>query len=156
MATPLEYQAGMKNIDWADGRKVLKLSNVSKIYWPDEGYTKGEMLKYYEQAAPYILPYLKNRALSLKRNPNGIRDEGFYHKNAGEDSPSWVKVEKIYSEASERIIHYLVCNDLATLLYIANLGSIEINPWNSRIKSPDKPDYMSLILIRLILIPLSK
>ena len=66
-------------------------TNLDKLYWPDEGITKGDLINYYETIAPYILPYLKNRPQSLKRNPGGIADQGFYHKDAGEDAPSWVK-----------------------------------------------------------------
>lgn len=130
-----------------DKHEVL-LTNLSKIYWPpsrnrpDEKITKGDLLAYYENIAPYILPYLKDRPLSLKRNPNGILDEGFFHKNAGESAPSWVKKAEIHSESNDKVIHYIMCNDTASLLYIANLGSIEINPWNSTYKKPGKPGYM--------------
>lgn len=89
-----------------------------------------------------ILPYLKNRPLSLKRNPNGIFDDGFYHKNAGESAPLWIKKADIHANSGDKIIHYLMCNDKASLLYIANLGCIEMNPWNSTFKKPEKPGYM--------------
>lgn len=128
------------------GRKSLPLTNLDKVYWPEEGYTKGDMIRYYEMVSTYILPYLKNRPLSLKRNPNGITDQGFFHKDAGENAPSWMKVEEVYSDSSEKIIHYLVCNDLPSLIYIANLGCIELNPWNSRIGKLDNPDYLVIDL----------
>ena len=82
------------------GRKTVPLTNLNKVYWPEEGYTKGDMIRYYESVSKFILPYLKNRPLSLKRNPNGITEEGFFHKDAGEHAPSWMKVEKIYSDSS--------------------------------------------------------
>jgi bifunctional non-homologous end joining protein LigD len=128
------------------GRKTVPLTNLNKVYWPDEGYTKGDMIRYYESVSKFILPYLKNRPLSLKRNPNGINEEGFYHKDAGENAPSWMKVENIYSDSSHKIIHYLVCNDLPSLVYIANLGCIEMNPWNSRVGKLDNPDYLVIDL----------
>lgn len=128
------------------GRKSVPLTNLGKVYWPEDGYTKGDMIRYYEFIAPYILPYLKNRPLSLKRNPNGISDEGFYHKDAGENAPGWMKVENIYSDSSHKTIHYLVCNDLPSLIYIANLGCIELNPWNSRVGKLDNPDYLVIDL----------
>jgi bifunctional non-homologous end joining protein LigD len=123
------------------GKETVIISNRHKIFWPDEGYTKGDVVDYYDQMSEYILPHLKDRPLSLKRNPNGIRDEGFYHKDAGENSPKYVDVFKVKSD-SNKIIDYIVCNNKATLLYLANLGCIEINPWNSTTISPDNPSWM--------------
>lgn len=123
-------------------KQKVTVSNLSKIYWPDEKITKGDMIAYYQNIAPYILPYLKNRPLSLKRNPNGIADEGFFHKDAGEQAPSWVKKINVQSESENKTIHYIMCNDAASLIYIANLGCIEINPWNSATPALDKPNYM--------------
>lgn len=124
------------------GKDKVAVTNRHKIFWPDEGYTKGDVIDYYDKMADYILPHLKDRPLSLKRNPNGIRDEGFFHKDAGENAPSYVDVFKVKSESSNKIIDYIVCNKKATLLYLANLGCIEINPWNSTIKKPDHPTWM--------------
>lgn len=123
-------------------KNELSLSNLDKIYWPDEKITKGDLIRYYEKMAPFILPYLKNRPLSLKRNPNGIKDEGFYHKDAGDIAPGWIKTANIHSESSHKIVHYLVCNNVKSLLFIANLGCIEMNPWNSVVSQPNKPDYL--------------
>ena len=100
------------------------------------------MIAYYDQVADFILPHLKNRPLSLKRNPNGIRDEGFYHKDAGENVPAFVDTFPVESESSNKIIDYIVCNNKATLLYVANLGCIEMNPWNSTMKKPGHPTWM--------------
>ena len=126
--------------------KKLSLTNLDKFYWPDEKITKGDLVRYYESIAPFILPYLKNRPLSLKRNPNGILDAGFYHKDAGDIAPPWLKTAAIESGSAGKIIHYLVCNDVPSLLFIANLGCIEMNPWNSTVRSPDKPDYFVMDL----------
>jgi bifunctional non-homologous end joining protein LigD len=123
-------------------KKVSTFTHLDKLYWPDEGITKGDLIIYYQTIAPFILPYLKNRPLSLKRNPNGIKDKGFYHKDAGDIAPSWMKTAAIYSESPDKIIHYLVCNNVRTLLFIANLGCIEMNPWNSVVNNSDKPDYL--------------
>lgn len=123
-------------------RHSLTLTNLHKIYFPKEKITKGDVIAYYDMMAPVILPYLKNRPLSLKRNPNGITDPGFYHKDAGEDAPSWIKTHDVYAESSNKIVNYIVCNDKATLVYLANLGCIEMNPWNSTARSPDKPTYL--------------
>ena len=129
------------NMVKADGHNVT-LTNLSKLYWPKEKITKGDLVAYYDSMAEYILPHLKNRPLSLKRNPNGILDEGFYHKDAGEHAPSWVKKYDVRSESNDKLINYIVCNNKATLLYIANLGSIEINPWNSSTRKIEYPTYM--------------
>jgi bifunctional non-homologous end joining protein LigD len=126
-----------------NGRK-LTITNKSKLYWPDEKITKGDVINYYNAIHPYILPYLKNRPQSLKRTPNGIRDEGFYQKDAGEGTPAWVKRETLRAESAKKDIDYIICNDLQTLLYLNNLGCIEINAWNSRITKLEYPDYLVL------------
>ncbi len=124
------------------GRTKVKTTNLNKIFWPDEGITKGMVIDYYQQIADYILPYLKDRPQSLKRNPNGILDKGFFHKDAGDEAPSWVQHMEIYSESAKKEIDYIICNDKATLAYLNNLGCIELNPWNSTTKALDKPDYL--------------
>jgi bifunctional non-homologous end joining protein LigD len=123
------------------GSHKVIISNRHKIFWPDEGYTKGDVIDYYDKMADYILPHLKGRPLSLKRNPNGIRDEGFYHKDAGENVPPYVDTFKVKS-GTNKTIDYIVCNNKATLLYLANLGCIEMNPWNSTTSKPDNPTWM--------------
>ena len=124
------------------GRIKVKTTNLNKIFWPDEGITKGMVIDYYQQMADYILPYLKDRPQSLKRNPNGILDKGFFHKDAGDEAPSWVKSIELYSDSAKKEIDYIICNDKPTLAYLNNLGCIELNPWNSTTKALDKPDYM--------------
>ncbi len=126
------------------GKIKVKTSNVSKIYFPEEKITKGMVIDYYQQISEYILPYLKDRPESLRRNPNGINDPGFFHKDAGVDAPGWIKTTNIYSESAKKNIDYIICNDKATLAYLNNLGCIELNPWNSTTKSLDRPDYMIL------------
>ena len=121
---------------------TLKLSNQDKVYWPKEKITKGQVLEYYNSISKYILPYLKDRPQSLKRNPNGITDKGFYHKDEGDAAPDWVQRIALYSESTNKDINYILCNDKATLLYLNNLGCIEINPWNSRVNHLDHPDYL--------------
>jgi bifunctional non-homologous end joining protein LigD len=133
---------GKKNkIVVADKHKV-ELSNIDKVYWPDEKITKGDMLAYYETMADYVLPYLKDRPLSLNRFPSGIKGQSFYQKDAGDIAPSWMKTEPVFSESTNKTINYLVCNNKASLLFIANLGCIEMNPWNSRVQKMENPDWM--------------
>ena len=104
--------------------------------------TKGEVINYYQNISKYILPYLKDRPESLKRNPNGINDSGFFHKDAGVEAPEWVKSKIILSESTNKDVNYILCNNAATLAYLNNLGCIEINPWHSTIQKLDKPDYL--------------
>lgn len=128
--------------EYTYGKIKVPVTNQDKIFWPDEGITKGDVIRYYREIADYILPYLKNRPQSLKRNPNGIKDKGFFHKDAGDEAPSWVKSIPIYSESTKKDVNYILCNNAATLTYLNNLGCIEINPWNSVVDSLDKPDYL--------------
>jgi bifunctional non-homologous end joining protein LigD len=124
------------------GKTKVNVTNLNKIFWPKEKITKGDVINYYRSISKYILPYLKDRPQSLKRNPNGIKDTGFYHKDAGEDAPSFVKTKAIFSESANKDIDYIICNNEATLTYLNNLGCIELNPWHSTIQKLDKPDYL--------------
>ncbi len=124
------------------GKQEVKLTNQSKIYWPDEGYTKGDLIAYYDHMSTFILPYLKDRPESLNRFPNGIKGPSFYQKDAGDTAPDWVTSIEVYSESNNKNIDYIVCNDKATLLYLANLGCIEMNPWNSTVKKQEHPSYL--------------
>jgi bifunctional non-homologous end joining protein LigD len=124
------------------GKIHLKTTNNQKIFWPGEGFTKGDVIDYYDRMADIILPYLGGRPESLKRNPNGIKDGGFFQKDAGGEAPRWVKSKKIFSESVGKKIDYILCENKATLLYLANLGCIEINPWHSTVEALDHPDYL--------------
>lgn len=118
----------------------LKFSNLSKVFWPKEGYTKRDMLNYYYQVAPYILPYLKDRPQSLNRFPNGINGKSFYQKDITTSAPDWIKMEP-YTTSEGEDKNFLVPEDEASVLYMANTGAIEMNPWNSTVKKPDNPDW---------------
>ena len=129
------------------GKTNLHLTNQNKVYFPDEGIVKGDVVQYYNEVSEFILPHLKDRPQSMNRFPNGIEGESFYQKDVDVDKvPAWLRTEKIFSSSNGKYIDYLVCNDKATLLYMANLGCIEINPWNSRIQHPDKPDWIVIDL----------
>jgi bifunctional non-homologous end joining protein LigD len=122
-------------------------TNLEKVYWPDDGYTKGDVLRYYHEVATWILPHLRDRPMSLNRHPNGIAAKNFFQKDVSrQPPPGWVRTQAIASEADGKEIRYVVCQDEATLLYVANLGCIEMNPWNSRIGSLDNPDYLIIDL----------
>jgi bifunctional non-homologous end joining protein LigD len=119
----------------------VKLTNLSKIFWPDEGYTKGDVIAYYRDVAQVILPHLKDRPQSLYRTPNGIVEKGFFQKNVKEIAPDWVETVEIANSRGGKI-EYLLCQDKDTLLYMANLGCIEINPWSSSLPKLNRPDFM--------------
>lgn len=124
------------------GKINVKITNVKKVFWPEEDLTKGDVINYYQSISKYILPYLKDRPESLYRNPNGINEKGFYHKDAGDDAPDWIDSYTIFSGSVNKNINYIICNKEATLAYLNNLGCIEFNPWHSTIKQLDKPDYL--------------
>ncbi|MDM1554301.1 MULTISPECIES: DNA ligase D [Chryseobacterium] len=127
-------------------RHIVKLTNQDKIYFPNDEITKGDVIDYYQSVAEYILPHLKNRPLSLNRFPNGIEEQGFYQKDAGDHIPDWVKTTQVYSESNDKYIDYVYCNDKATLAYLNNLGCIDLNPWNSSLPDLEHPDYLVLDL----------
>jgi DNA ligase D-like protein (predicted polymerase)/DNA ligase D-like protein (predicted 3'-phosphoesterase) len=118
---------------------ALTFRHLSKKYWPKEGFTKRQLLNYYYEASPFILPYLKDRPQSLNRFPNGISGESFYHKDVTATAPEWVKQFPYRTNGENK--NFLVVEDTASILWMANQGSIEMNPWNSRIQTPDHPDW---------------
>jgi bifunctional non-homologous end joining protein LigD len=126
---------------------VPHLTNLDKIYWPEEGYTKGDLIDYYRGIVPVILPYLHDRPLSLNRHPDGITGKSFFQKNVGRyRPPEWLQTVKILSESTGGSTEYAMCQDEASLLYLTNLGCIEVNPWNARVGSLDRPDYLVIDL----------
>ena len=118
----------------------LKFSNLSKVYWPDDKVTKRDMFNYYYQVAEYIVPYLKDRPMSLNRFPGGIKGHSFYQKDVKDKAPDWAETFP-YTTSDGEEKEYLLGNDEAALLWMASLGCIEMNPWFSRAESPDYPDY---------------
>ncbi|HVU98174.1 MAG TPA: DNA ligase D [Puia sp.] len=119
----------------------LSFTNLSKVFWPKEKYTKRDLLNYYYQVAPYILPYLKDRPQSMNRYPNGINGPSFYQKNVKGKAPDWIETFPYHSEGDNEDKEFLVCTDEASLMYIISLGCIEVNPWSSRVQAPDNPDW---------------
>ncbi len=130
----------------APAEKTVPLSNLDKVFWPDEGYTKGDLIEYYRAISPWLLPYLKDRPIVMTRYPDGIEGKSFFQKDAPKFAPDWIRLERIWSEHAEREIDYFVCDDLETLLYVANLGSIPLHVWASRVASPERPDWCILDL----------
>ncbi|MBJ2125175.1 DNA ligase D [Flavobacterium sp. IB48] len=129
------------------GKTTLHLTNQNKIYFPKDKITKGDIVQYYNEVSELILPYLKDRPESMNRFPNGIDSPSFYQKDVDVDKiPKWLKTKKIFSESNNADIDYLICNNKETLLYMANLGCIEMNPWNSTIKHIQNPDWLVIDL----------
>jgi len=118
----------------------VPISNPEKVYWPDSGYMKYDLIDYYIKVGEWMMPYLVDRPQNLHRHPNGIKKPGFYQKD-NEHLPDWVETAKLKSKSADKTIEYLVCQNEATLVYMANLGCIEINPWHSRIGQLHYPDY---------------
>jgi len=127
--------------------KEVTLTNQQKIYWPDEKITKGQLVDYYLAVAKYLLPYLKDRPMSLHRFPNGIKGSSFYQKDIDlETTPDWIKTIPLHAASTGKDVDYLLCNNEATLAYMINLGCIEVNPWLSRVNRLDNPDYVVMDL----------
>jgi len=127
------------------GELPFEFTHQDKVFFPKTRYTKGDIAEYYRSVADYILPYLRDRPHSLNRMPNGIAGESFYQKN-NEHLPDWVPHTDIFSESNNENLRWIVGGDLPTLLYMVQLGCIEINPWNSRIGHLNKPDWVVIDL----------
>jgi bifunctional non-homologous end joining protein LigD len=125
----------------AAAQRTINLTNLGKIFWPGERYTKGDLIAYYKAVARWILPYLRNRPVVLTRFPDGIDGKSFYQKDAPEFAPEWIRTVPIWSEDTQRDIKYFVCDDEDALTYIANLGSIPLHIWASRVGSLELPDW---------------
>ena len=123
-----------------DGKR-LRLSNLNKIYFPESGYTKRELLAYYYRMADYILPFLRDRALVLRRYPDGIKGQAFFQKDLREGVPEWFTTVPLDSEKRGEEIHYATANDRASLLFLTGLGCMDHNPWSSRCTDLEHPDY---------------
>ena len=122
--------------------KQLKLSNLEKVLYPATGFTKQQVIDYYVRIAPAMLPHLAGRALTRKRYPNGVDAEFFYEKNAPQHRPDWVKTAPIWSEGNRRMVHYILANDLPTLVWLANLAAIELHPSLALVKDITCPTMM--------------
>ena len=127
-------------------RPTVAFTNLDKVFWPADGYTKGDMIAYYEGAADWLLPYLKDRPVVLTRYPDGIDGKSFFQKDAPGYAPSWLRLETMWSEHAEREIRYFVLDNLESLLYVANMGTIPLHVWSSRVAALERPDWCILDL----------
>lgn len=141
-----DLNAGSTEAQVKINNQVLKLSNLKKVFWLEEGYTKRDLLEYYDRISPYLLPYLKDRPENLRRNPNGYAGPSFFQKDMPATTPDWIETIKVYSESNDKDVNYMICQDKAALLYMVNLGCIEINSWLSRKQALENPDYIVIDL----------
>jgi bifunctional non-homologous end joining protein LigD len=120
----------------------VEFTNLDKVFWPEDGYTKGDLIDYYDKISPYLIPHLLDRPLVFERFPDGIHGPSFYQKDAPDHTPEWIRTQEIWSGDVERYIRYFIGADREQLLYIANSGNIQQNPWMSRVQQMDHPDYL--------------
>ena len=126
--------------------RSIVFTNLDKVFWPGAGYTKNDLIEYYRAIAPWLLPYLADRPLVLTRYPDGIQGKSFYQKNAPTWAPEWIRTTTVRSESSDRELNYFVAEDVDTLLYLANLGTIPLHIWHSRVATLANPDWCLLDL----------
>ena len=126
--------------------REVAISNPEKVFWPAEGHTKGDLIAYYRDVAPRILPFLRDRPVVLTRYPDGIGGKHFFQKDAPDFAPDWIRTEIVWSEGAAREISYFIVNDLPSLLYLVNLATIPLHVWASRVPDLDRPDWCVLDL----------
>jgi bifunctional non-homologous end joining protein LigD len=123
------------------GGREVRLTNLEKVFWPDEGITKGDLVQYYAEVAPVLLPHLVDRAMVMKRYPHGVDGKFFFMKRAPEQRPEWIETCAI-EHGSGNTIHFPMIQDAAALLWVINLGCIDLNPWYARCDDTDRPDFL--------------
>lgn len=139
MPVPIPSAAHHAEVE-ANGH-VVRLTNLAKPFWPELGITKGDLLRYYAEVAPFLLPHLVNRAMVMKRYPQGASGEFFFQKRAPVPRPEWIEICQI-EHASGNVIDFPIIRDLAALLWVVNLGCIDLNPWYARCDDVNRPDYL--------------
>jgi bifunctional non-homologous end joining protein LigD len=140
-STPLRIPTDRDSVEVSVEGNTVTLTNLRKVFWPDLGVTKGDLLQFYADVAPVLLPHLVNRAMVMKRYPHGITGEFFFMKRAPSPRPEWIETCAI-EHRSGNVIDFPVIRDLASLLWVINLGCIDLNPWYARCDDVDRPDYL--------------
>jgi bifunctional non-homologous end joining protein LigD len=126
--------------------RTIPFTNLDKTFWPNEGYTKKDLIEYYRSVSVWLLPFLKDRPVVMTRFPDGIKGKSFFQKDAPSFAPDWLRRENVWSEDSQRDLNYFICDDQDSLLYIANMGTIPLHIWASRVGSLEQPDWCILDL----------
>jgi bifunctional non-homologous end joining protein LigD len=137
----LRIPAGADDVELRAGRHSVELTNLRKIFWPETGYTKRDLLQYYADVSAALLPHLRDRAMVMKRYPNGIRGKWFFMKRTPAGHPEWLATCPIMHKSAS-LIAFPMVQDLASLLWVVNLGCIDLNPWYARCDDTDRPDYL--------------
>src|SRR2546422_5171908 len=122
------------------GRRIVEITNPGKVLFPKDGITKWQLVDYYRRIAPTMLPYLRGRPLAMERYPDGIHHSGFFEKNARPYYPDWIEIVPLRKQRG--IVRHVICNNAATLVYLANLAVITPHAWLSRFDKPQNPDQM--------------
>src|SRR5690348_4347928 len=143
MATrkPIQIPNTDGDVELTLARRTLTLTNLGKLFWPESGITKRDLLQYYNDVSPWLLPHLKDRAMVMKRYPNGAEGDHFYMKRAPEPRPEWIEICEI-DHGSAGLINFPIIQDLPSLLWVINLGCIDLNPWYARCADTDRPDFL--------------
>ena len=144
-ATAPRIPKGKSEVDFRAGRRTVRLSHLDKVFWPRSGLTKRDLLQYYADVSPVLLPHVRDRAMVMKRYPNGIRGKWFFMKRAPSPRPEWIETCEIMHK-SKNLIAFPMVQDLASLLWVVNLGCIDLNPWYGRCDEPSRPDYLNFDL----------
>jgi bifunctional non-homologous end joining protein LigD len=143
--TTTRIPKGAAELDLRAGRRTVRLTNLDKVFWPRSRLTKRDLLQYYADVAPLLLPHLHDRAMVMKRYPNGIRGKWFFMKRAPPSRPEWIETCEIMHK-SDNLIAFPMVQDLASLLWVVNLGCIDLNPWYGRCEDPNRPDFLNFDL----------
>jgi bifunctional non-homologous end joining protein LigD len=144
-AKPARIPKRAAELDFRAGRRTVRLTSLDKVFFPRAGLTKRDLLQYYADVSPLLLPHLRHRAMVMKRYPNGIRGKWFFMKHAPSPRPKWVETCEIMHK-SNNLVAFPMVQDLASLLWVVNLGSIDLNPWYGRCDNPARPDYLNFDL----------
>jgi bifunctional non-homologous end joining protein LigD len=135
--------SAVQRVDARVGSRTLSLSNLDKVLWPRDGYTKGDLIEYYRHVAADALTHLKGRPLTLQRYPNGIDAQAFFEKQLPRGTPEWIERVTVPTPGGSRShVTFLICNDAPSLIYVANLATIVLHVWTSRVPALDEPDFV--------------
>jgi bifunctional non-homologous end joining protein LigD len=145
-AEPEDEPQAESTIEAGPKPKTVSFTNLTKVFWPAEGFTKGDLIEYHRAVSDWMLPYLRDRPLVMTRYPDGIEGKNFFQKDAPGFVPDWVRTETMWSEHAQREIRYFIADDVETLLYIVNLGTIPLHLWSSRVSALQHPDWCILDL----------
>jgi bifunctional non-homologous end joining protein LigD len=137
----IKLPANEKNLEVEVNGRVVRLTNLNKLFWPKRGVTKRDLIQYYIDVAPVLLPHLKDRAMVMKRYPNGAAGDFFFMKRAPSPRPNWIEICSI-EHSSGNVINFPMIQDLASLMWVINLGCIDLNQWYARCDDVDRPDYL--------------